>query len=42
MSFPKNGAFYDIDQGAEPDISLVKLESFYDRQALTDTINGLN
>jgi len=41
MSFPKNGSFYDIDQGAEPDISLVKPESFYGRQALTDTINGL-
>ena len=41
MSFAKNGSFYDIDRGAEPDFSLAKLSTFYDRAALTDYINDL-
>jgi len=39
MSFLKNGAFYDIDRGAEPDLPLLKVSSFYDRQALTAYID---
>ena len=42
MSFLKNGSFYDIDQGIEPDEHLTHLSTFYDRQKLTDIINGLN
>ena len=41
MSFLKNGSFYDIDQGVEPDHHIGRLSSFYDRAALTDFINGL-
>lgn len=41
MSFLKNGSFYDIDQGVEPDFILSKPESFYDREMLTDYINRL-
>ena len=41
ISFIKNGSFYDTDRGAEPDFPLMNPESFYDRQALTDFINGL-
>ena len=41
MSFIKNGVFYDNDRGAEPDIPLLKPASFYDRQGLTEYINGL-
>ena len=41
MSFFKNGSFYDIDQGVEPDIYLSHLSSFYDRETLTKFINGL-
>jgi hypothetical protein len=41
LAFTKNGSFYDIDQGAEPDFSLAFTESFYDREALTKTINSL-
>ena len=41
LSFLKNGAFYDIDQGADPDFPLMKPESFYDRVALTDYINQI-
>ena len=39
MSTVKNGTYYSVDQGVEPDISLTKMESFYDRQALTALIN---
>lgn len=41
MSFFKNGSFYDIDQGIEPDIYLTHISSFYDREALTEMINEL-
>ena len=41
MSFFKNGSFYNIDQGVEPDIYLSHLSSFYDRETLTKYINGL-
>ena len=41
LAFTKNGSFYDIDQGAAPDIPLMFAESFYDREALTEIINGI-
>ncbi len=41
MSFLKNGSFYDIDQGVEPDYYVDNIANLYDRQALTDFINGL-
>ena len=41
LAFSKNGSFYDIDRGAEPDFSLARLSTFYDRAALTDYINAL-
>ena len=41
MSFTKNGSFYDIDQGVEPDFVLSRPESFYDREKLTNYINQL-
>ena len=41
LAFTKNGSFYDIDQGAEPDYTLSFPESFYDREALTEYINGI-
>ena len=37
----KNGAFYDVDRGAEPDFPLMRPESFYDRETLTDYINRI-
>ena len=37
----KNGAYYDVDRGAEPDIIITSPEKFYDRAALTDYINSL-
>ena len=40
MSFIKNGAFYDIDRGAETDIYIRDFSVVYDRQRLTDYINN--
>jgi len=36
-----NGSFYDVDTGVEPDFEITKLKNFYDREALTNYINGL-
>ena len=41
MSFLKNGSFYDIDQGIDPDYTINDIRNYYDRKALTDFINGL-
>ena len=41
ISFVKNGAYYDVDQGVEPDFIIHSYDHFYDRQALTDFINSL-
>lgn len=41
MSFLKNGSFYDIDQGVEPDCHISRIANYYDRAAMTDFINGL-
>ena len=41
MSFLKNGSFYDIDQGVEPDYYIDNIANLYNRQAMTDFINGL-
>jgi len=42
LSFRKNGSFYDIDEGVDPDIYIDHLETLYDRQALTELINRLD
>ena len=41
MSFLKNGSFYDIDQGVEPDYFINNIANYYNREALTDFINNL-
>ncbi len=41
LSFLKNGAFYDVDRGADPDFPLMRPESFYDRETLVEYINGI-
>lgn len=41
FSITKNGSFYDIDQGIEPDCYISDLQHFYDRQTLTAYINSL-
>ncbi len=41
LAYTKNGSFYDIDQGVEPDFIIPTPDQFYDREKLTDYINGL-
>ena len=41
VSFLKNGSFYDVDRGAEPDVVISTPEKYYDRAALTDFINSI-
>ena len=41
LSFVKNGAYYDVDQGVEPDHVIDNYANFYDRDALTEFIHGL-
>lgn len=42
ISFVKNGAYYDMDQGAEPDVFIRDYRNFYDRSALTEIVNSLH
>ncbi|MBO4266592.1 MAG: hypothetical protein J5910_05320 [Lachnospiraceae bacterium] len=41
MSYTRNGAFYDIDRGIEPDFVIPSPAQFYDRENLTAYINEL-
>ena len=41
LSFTKNGAFYDVDRGVEPDYIINSYDHFYDREALAGYINSL-
>ena len=41
LSIVRNGSFYNIDEGIEPDIPLTKVESFYDRQALVELLRSV-
>ncbi len=41
MSIAKNGAYYDIDQGVEPDVFINSISNFYNRKALTKFIDQL-
>ena len=41
ISFVKNGSFYDVGRGVDPDVFLTGKESFYDREQLTEFINSL-
>lgn len=36
-----NGSYYDVDKGVEPDITLTKLQNFYNREKLTEYLNNL-
>lgn len=41
ISFVKNGSYYDVDQGVEPDHIIDSYDHFYNREQLTDYINSL-
>lgn len=40
-SFPKNGAFYNIDEGIDPDYPLSNPKSYFDRASLVEYLNEL-
>lgn len=40
LAIIKNGTFYNIDSGVDPDIVLTKAESFYNRPALADYLRA--
>ncbi len=41
LSFIKNGSFYDIDRGIEPDVVFTRIPTFYNREKVTEIINNL-
>ena len=41
ISFMKNGSYYSVDKGADPDYFIRDYNNFYDRQALTEFIHTL-
>ena len=41
LAFVKNGSFYDVDRGVEPDVVLTKPATFYDREKLVSIIAQL-
>ena len=41
ISTVKNGSFYNVDLGVEPDFVLSRMETFYDREALVEYIHTL-
>ena len=41
MSYTKNGSFYEIDQGIEPDFVISRPEQFYDRKYIDKYVNEL-
>ena len=41
LSYMKNGSYYDIDQGAEPDYTISAPENYYKREELVTFINSI-
>ena len=41
MSFLKNGAYYDVDQGVQPDYTIQSFDHYYDRNALAEFVSSL-
>lgn len=41
LAIERNGAYYHIDKGVEPDIKLASVNNFYNREKLTEYINSL-
>lgn len=41
LAFVKNGSYYDVDRGVEPDHIIDSYDHFFDRAALTEYIHGL-
>ena len=41
LAYTKNGSFYDIDRGIEPDHEISNIDLLYDRKYMADYINNL-
>lgn len=41
ISFLKNGSFYDVDRGVDPDIYIYDMSKLYDREYMTEFINNI-
>ena len=41
ISFVKNGSYYDVDKGVDPDFIIMDYDHFFDREALTEFIHNL-
>ena len=41
LSFLKNGAYYDVDQGVQPDYVIASFDHYYDREGLAEFIKGI-
>ena len=41
LAYTKNGSFYDIDRGVEPDHEISNIDLLYDRKYMADYINEL-
>ena len=41
LSFLKNGSYYDVDKGVDPDYVISSYDHYYDREALVEYINSL-
>lgn len=41
ISILKNGSYYSVDEGVEPDYRIDKIDNFYNRERLTEYINSL-
>ena len=41
ISFLKNGAYYDVDQGVQPDYTIQSFDHYYDRNALAEFVSSL-
>ena len=41
LSFAKNGSYYDVDKGVDPDYFIRDYSNFFDREALTEIISGI-
>ena len=41
ISFLKNGSYYDVDQGVQPDYTIFSYDHYYDRNELAKFVNSL-
>ena len=42
ISFSKNGGFYDVDRGADPDVYMEDMSKLYDRKYMNTVLDGIH